>query len=105
MPIVTWKILLRRANQEGYHYLATEQRGWAPSVGEEVKLVVEGRTVKWTIVEIFKDLSLPKTWSGGQHGPAEWRLLANQNIIAVDDRNCPPVHPHAERLLQVAIAA
>jgi hypothetical protein len=32
MPIVTWKIMLRRANQDGYHYLATEQRGWAPSV-------------------------------------------------------------------------
>lgn len=57
MPIVTWKIMLRRANQEGYHYLATEQRGWAPIVGEQVKLVVEGRTVKWTIVEIFKDHS------------------------------------------------
>jgi hypothetical protein len=57
MPIVTWKIMLRRANQDGYHYLATEQRGWAPSVGEEVNLVVEGRTVKWTIVEIFKDHS------------------------------------------------
>jgi hypothetical protein len=56
MPIVTWKIMLRRANQDGYHYLA-EQRGWAPSLGEEVKLVVEGRTVKWTIVEIFKDHS------------------------------------------------
>jgi hypothetical protein len=57
MPIVTWKIMLRRASQEGYHYLVTEQRGWAPSVGEEVKLVVEGRMVKWTIVEIFKDHS------------------------------------------------
>ena len=57
MPIVSWKIMLRRANQEGFHYLATEQRGWAPSVGEEVKLVVEGRMVKWTIVEIFKDHS------------------------------------------------
>jgi hypothetical protein len=57
MPIVTWKIMLRRANQEGYHYLATEQKGWAPSVGEQVKLVVEGRTVKWTIAEIFKDHS------------------------------------------------
>ena len=57
MPITTWKIMLRRANQDGFHYLTTEQRGWAPSVGEEVKLVVEGRTVKWTIVEIFKDHS------------------------------------------------
>jgi hypothetical protein len=57
MPIVTWKIMLRRENQVGYHYLATEQKGWAPGVGEQVKLVVEGRTVKWTIAEIFKDHS------------------------------------------------
>ena len=58
MPLVTWKIMLRRADQEGYHYLTTQQRGWAPTVREEVKLAVEGRTVKWTIVEIFKDNSL-----------------------------------------------
>jgi hypothetical protein len=57
MPIVTWKIMLRRANQDGHHYLATEQRGWVPVLGEQVKLVVEGRTVKWTIVDIFKDHS------------------------------------------------
>jgi hypothetical protein len=58
MPLVTWKIMLRRADQEGYHYLTTQQRGWAPTVGEEVKLAVEGRAVKWTIVEILKDNSL-----------------------------------------------
>jgi hypothetical protein len=58
MPICTWKLMLRRANQVGYHYLTTEQKGWPPSVGEEAKLVVEGRTVKWTIVEIFKDRSI-----------------------------------------------
>jgi hypothetical protein len=58
MPLVTWKIMLRRANQEGYHYLTTQQRGWAPTVGEEVKLAVDGRMVKWTIVEILKDNSL-----------------------------------------------
>ena len=40
-----------------------------------------------------------------KHRPAEWRLLTNHNIIAVDDRNCPPVGAHAVRLLQVAIAA
>jgi hypothetical protein len=57
MPIVTWKIMLRRASQVGYHYLATEQKGWAPSVGEQVKLVVEGRMVNWTIAEVFKDHS------------------------------------------------
>ena len=56
MPIVTWKIMLRRENQEGYQR-GTEQRGWAPIVGEQVKLVVEGRAVKLTIGDIFKDHS------------------------------------------------
>ena len=41
---VMLSIMLRRANQVGYHYLTTEQKGWPPSVGEEAKLVVEGRT-------------------------------------------------------------
>jgi hypothetical protein len=47
--------MLRRADHAGYHYLVTEKKGWAPSVGEEGKLMVEGRKVNWTIVEIFKD--------------------------------------------------
>jgi hypothetical protein len=38
--------------------LSLSQRGWAPTVGEEVKLAVEGRMVKWTIVEILEDNSL-----------------------------------------------
>jgi hypothetical protein len=57
MPITTWKIMLRRAGQAGYHYVATDQRGRAPSVGEQIELVVDGRTVKWTIAEIFRDHS------------------------------------------------
>lgn len=57
MPITTWKIMVRRANQAGYHYVATHQKGRAPSVGEQIELAVEGRTVKWTIAEIFKDHS------------------------------------------------
>jgi hypothetical protein len=55
MPITTWKIMLRRANQQGYHYLTTEQKGWAPSVGEQGKVVANGQKVKWTIVEVFRD--------------------------------------------------
>ena len=38
------------------------------------------------------------------HPPA-WRWQANQNMIAIDDRNWPPLHPHAVRLLQAATAA
>ena len=55
MPITTWKIMLRRAGQAGYDYLKTEQKGWAPTAGERGKFSVEGRPVRWTIAEIFKD--------------------------------------------------
>jgi hypothetical protein len=41
-------------------------------------------------------VSLPKTPS------VEWRLRPNQNMIAVDDRNCRSFRPHGVRLLQVA---
>ena len=37
--------------------------------------------------------------------PPEWRLFSNQNMIAIDDRNCLPSRPHAVRLHEVAAAA
>ena len=55
MPWVTCKIMLRRANQAGYNYVATHQRGRAPSVGEQIQTVDDGRTVNWTVAEIIKD--------------------------------------------------
>jgi hypothetical protein len=55
MATTTWKIMLRRAEQAGYHYVSTHQRGRAPIVGEKIELVVDGCTVKWTVAEIFKD--------------------------------------------------
>jgi hypothetical protein len=57
MPLTTWKIMLRRVDQQGYHYVAAHQKGRAPIVGEHIELVVDGRTINWTVVEIFKDHS------------------------------------------------
>jgi ABC-type polar amino acid transport system ATPase subunit len=57
MPITTWKIMLRRAGQARYHYVSTHQKGWAPSVGEQIEFVVDGRTVKMTIAETFLERS------------------------------------------------
>jgi hypothetical protein len=57
MPLTTWKILLRRADQASYHYVATIQRGREPEVGEHIERTVGARTIKWTISEIFKDHS------------------------------------------------
>jgi len=56
MPVTTWKIMVRRADQTGYHYAATLQKGYAPTVGEEVDLA-DGERIKWTVAEIFKDHS------------------------------------------------
>jgi hypothetical protein len=55
MPMVTWKIMLRRTNQAGYTYVATHQRAQAPSVGEQIQIVANGRTINWTVAEITKD--------------------------------------------------
>jgi hypothetical protein len=57
MPLTTWKTLLRRADQVGYHYVATFQRGREPEVGAHIERTVGDRTIKWTISEIFKDRS------------------------------------------------
>jgi hypothetical protein len=55
MPMTTWKIMVRRADQQGYHYVATHQKGRAPIVGERIESTAEGRAISWTVVEIFKD--------------------------------------------------
>jgi hypothetical protein len=57
MSIATWKIMGRKAKQAGYHYLATYQRGYAPSVGEQVELVVDGHPAWWKVTAVFKDRS------------------------------------------------
>jgi hypothetical protein len=57
MPLTTWKIMARRAEEPDYRYATTQQRGRAPVVGEEFELVVKNQMVKWTITEIFKDSS------------------------------------------------
>jgi hypothetical protein len=55
MPMVTWKIMLRRADQAGYDYVSTHQKGRAPIVGEQIQLVADGRTINWTVAEIIKE--------------------------------------------------
>jgi hypothetical protein len=56
MPVTTWKIMVRRADQGDYHYATTLQKGYAPSVGEEVELAIDER-INWTVAEISKDHS------------------------------------------------
>jgi hypothetical protein len=57
MPITTWKIMLRGVGQQGYHYVATHQKGRAPLVGEQIESMADGRAINWIVAEIFKDHS------------------------------------------------
>ena len=54
MPITTWKLMVRRAEQAGYHYSATHKRGRAPSVGESIDLSIGERQMRFTVTEVFK---------------------------------------------------
>jgi len=49
--------MLRRAGQQGYHYVSTHQKGRAPIVGEQLESMADGRAINWTVAEIFKDHS------------------------------------------------
>jgi hypothetical protein len=57
MPFTTWKIMARRTGQAGYHYLATLQKGRAPSVGEQIEFVADDCMVRCAVTEVFKERS------------------------------------------------
>jgi hypothetical protein len=46
MPLATWKVLLRRCEQVGYHYVTTLHRAFEPTVGEQIPLLVDGQPVR-----------------------------------------------------------
>jgi hypothetical protein len=57
MPLTTWKIMVRRADEPDYRYGGAQHRGRVPAVGEEIELVIHKRMVKRTISEVLKDSS------------------------------------------------
>ena len=57
MPSATWKVLLRRSEQVGYHYVTTLHRAFEPTVGEQIPLLVDGQSVVGTAIEVRKDFS------------------------------------------------
>ena len=57
MPMTTWKIMLRRAGQAGYHYTGTQQVARAPIIGDEGKATVDGQEIRWKATEVYKDLT------------------------------------------------
>jgi hypothetical protein len=63
MPIATWKIMLRRTGQVGYHYAGTQQTGRPPVVGDKGKVTIDGQRIRWAVAEVFKD---HKTRSGAE---------------------------------------
>jgi hypothetical protein len=59
MPITTWKILLRRADQAGYHYVKTLYQGREPTEGEKIELRINGESVRGKVTEARKDVAGP----------------------------------------------
>jgi hypothetical protein len=57
MPLSTWKVLLRRSEQVGYHYVTTLHRAFEPTVGERIPLLVDGQTVLGTAIDVRKEFS------------------------------------------------
>jgi hypothetical protein len=57
MPLATCKVLLRRSDQVGYHYATTLHRASEPTAAEEIHLLVDGQTVRGTVIEVHKDFS------------------------------------------------
>jgi hypothetical protein len=57
MPITTWKILLRRADQTGYRYVKTLYQGREPTKGEEIDLRINDKSVRGKVTEARKDVA------------------------------------------------
>jgi hypothetical protein len=57
MPLATWKVLLRRSEQVGYHYVTTLHRAFEPTVGVQIALLVDGRPLRGTAIDVRKDFS------------------------------------------------
>ena len=57
MPLATWKVLLKRGGEVGYHYVATLHRAFIPTVGEPISLLVDGQRLRGTTIEVRKDFS------------------------------------------------
>jgi hypothetical protein len=57
MPLATWKVLLRRSEQVGYHYVTTLYRASEPTIGEQIPLLVDGRPVRGAAIDVRKDFS------------------------------------------------
>jgi hypothetical protein len=57
MPLVTWKVLLRRSDQVGYHYVTTIHTASEPIAGEGIPLLIGGRPVRGTVIDVHKDFS------------------------------------------------
>jgi hypothetical protein len=57
MPLVTWRVLLRRSDQVGYHYVTTIHRASEPIAGEEIPLLIGGQPLRGTVIDVRRGLS------------------------------------------------
>ena len=57
MTLTTWKVLLRRSDQAGYHYVTTLHRASEPTASENIHLLIGGHSVHGTVIDVRKDFS------------------------------------------------
>jgi hypothetical protein len=57
MPLSTWKVLLKRSDQIGYHYVTTLHRASEPTVSEDIELIIDSQQVRGTVIEVHKEFS------------------------------------------------
>ena len=57
MPLSTWKVLLKRRDQIGYHYVTTLHRASEPTVSEDIELIIDSQRVGGIVIEVHKEFS------------------------------------------------
>ena len=57
MLLSTWKVLLKRSDQIGYHYATTLHRASEPTVSEDIELIIDSQRVRGTVIEVHKKFS------------------------------------------------
>ena len=87
MPWATWKIMLPRTNQASCNYMATHQRGPAPSVGKQIQIVADGRSPETEHRFSKGAAQVRRNWDGrlvNRHtGHAEIRRTGNGGLLAL----------------------
>jgi hypothetical protein len=77
MPLSTWKVLLKRSDQIGYHYVTTLHRASEPTVSEDIQLIIDSQRVRGTVIEVHKEFS-------SRSGVSAFTVMADERELETD---------------------